>query len=101
MAQTDLVKPLRAGVKSNFPCPNCGAKTGVRDSRPSIEIYGIRRRRRCFACEHRFTTMEVAYEKAGGVDVERKNRVLDRMNALLNIVNALRNDVRHYITPGL
>ena len=42
MEQTDLAQPLRAGVKANFPCPNCGAKTGVINSPPSsIHAYPV------------------------------------------------------------
>jgi len=37
-------------------CPYCGKDTRVIDSRPIHE--GIRRRRQCLACEHRFTTHE-------------------------------------------
>jgi transcriptional repressor NrdR len=37
-------------------CPYCGGSTRVIDSRPIHE--GIRRRRQCLECEHRFTTHE-------------------------------------------
>lgn len=40
-----------------FPCPGCGLdKTSVIDSRADRE--GVRRRRKCLVCEHRFTTVE-------------------------------------------
>ena len=40
----------------SFACPECGAMTGVTDSRPSR--FGIRRRRACPRCKKRFTTHE-------------------------------------------
>lgn len=43
-------------------CPQCGhEKTEVRDSRPYGET--IRRRRRCHACAHRFSTYEILQEE--------------------------------------
>lgn len=42
-------------------CPFCGTEdTSVADSRVSDEGDKIRRRRRCFACDRRFTTYEIA-----------------------------------------
>ena len=42
-------------------CPFCGnADTQVIDSRVSEDGASIRRRRRCLACEKRFTTFETA-----------------------------------------
>lgn len=38
-------------------CTECDAKTKVIDSRPTT--YGIRRRRTCQGCGHRFSTIEV------------------------------------------
>lgn len=49
----------------SFACPQCAGSTEVRDSRPRIEGTGIRRRRLCARCGHRFTTWEV---QAGDVD---------------------------------
>lgn len=40
-----------------YPCPNCGARTDVKDSRATQEGY-IRRRRKCKNCTNRFTTIE-------------------------------------------
>lgn len=46
-------------------CPSCrGTKIAVIDSRPGSAAQNapIRRRRKCKACEHRWTTYEVAEE---------------------------------------
>lgn len=55
-----VVIPAASG--GSFPCPDCGAKTGVKDSRPSLRANGIRRRRKCEGCEKRFTTLEIVRE---------------------------------------
>jgi hypothetical protein len=49
----------------SFACPACRGPTEVRDSRPRMEEGGIRRRRHCADCGHRFTTWEV---QAGDID---------------------------------
>lgn len=44
-------------LRHSFPCPHCGSSaTGVLDTRPTQK--GTRRRRKCAACEQRFTTYE-------------------------------------------
>lgn len=45
---------------SSFACPTCKGDTQVRDSRPSAQGLGIRRRRWCETCGHRFTSYEIA-----------------------------------------
>lgn len=42
-------------------CPICAGDTRVIDSRPRPE--GLRRRRSCVCCAHRFTTREYIVEK--------------------------------------
>jgi hypothetical protein len=42
----------------SFPCPVCGGKSGVKDSRPT-GTGEVRRRRHCLACGARWTTSEV------------------------------------------
>lgn len=48
-------------MSTTFHCPSCGhGKTSVTDSRAGPEVVqNIRRRRRCPACLHRFTTREL------------------------------------------
>lgn len=46
-----------AGDKpSGLVCPRCRADTYVVDTRPGDKT--VRRRRKCVACDHRFTTYE-------------------------------------------
>ena len=42
--------------RGGYACPQCGNRTGVFDSR--LMALGIRRRRKCGTCDHRFTTYE-------------------------------------------
>lgn len=43
-----------------FACPRCDSyRSVVVNSRPNIRTDGVRRRRRCLDCRHRFTTEEV------------------------------------------
>ena len=39
-------------------CPKCKQKTKVIDTRPMSPGNGVRRRRECVKCKHRFTTYE-------------------------------------------
>jgi transcriptional repressor NrdR len=39
-------------------CPECNGRVDVKDSRHLASTNEIRRRRRCAACGHRFTTYE-------------------------------------------
>lgn len=48
-------------------CPKCEAQTDVVDSREATGDYlGVRRRRECPKCKHRFSTMEVLASNDGG-----------------------------------
>jgi len=63
-------------VRNGFPCPNCGGRSEVRDSRytpytavhkgknmiPSVPA--IKRRRQCVRCFVKWTTWEVRMEPA-------------------------------------
>ena len=52
-------------------CPNCTAEAlGVKDSRDALDGATIRRRRRCEACQHRFTTIEVLIPNDEGRPVD-------------------------------
>lgn len=47
-------------MSGSFDCPACRHhQTSVIDSRPASKFQGIRRRRSCPECLHRFTTFEV------------------------------------------
>lgn len=45
-----------AAVKGSLPCPRCGERTRVLDSRP--QPASVRRRRVCHACTYAFYTLE-------------------------------------------
>lgn len=47
----------------SYPCPLCQGQTGVNDTRPAA-VDGVRRRRICRECGHRFTTYETQWEDA-------------------------------------
>jgi transcriptional repressor NrdR len=54
-------------------CPECGMPGSiVSDSRPAFEDTAVRRRRRCVACGHRWTTYE--YSSSAFYPVERRGR---------------------------
>lgn len=43
----------------SYPCPNCTAITGVKDSRRTADGNHVRRRRKCPDCGTAFTTIEI------------------------------------------
>ena len=45
------------GAMPRSPCPICASKSGVTDTRPWHA--SVRRRRQCFSCDYRWTTVEV------------------------------------------
>ena len=89
-----LDAPLSA--ENVLTCPNCGAPTDVKGSRPTLN-YGFtstRRRRHCTSCEHRFTTIEInvnSYERLTGIPA-RLNVVRASLNALLDHINRIKGD---------
>jgi len=46
---------------AGYPCPKCGTITQVADTRRA-ESNWLRRRRRCIACNNRFSTIEIPTE---------------------------------------
>jgi transcriptional regulator NrdR family protein len=49
---------------NTLPCPLCGDRSKVLDTRPGTEITPrTRRRRKCFSCGHRWTTVEIDDEE--------------------------------------
>ena len=66
-------------------CPECGhAESNVTDSRPSGAT--MRRRRRCCACAHRFTTYELSHQE---LEAEAKRRVSHRLRDLRPTLESL------------
>lgn len=78
-----------------WPCPECGAKTGVTDSRTTTLFGGhaIRRRRRCEgARRHDFTTYEILQgnaKDAGGVVQKAEKLAI----ALLHVLQGTEPDL--------
>lgn len=72
-------------------CPFCNAgDTGVIDSRVSEEGDRIRRRRRCLACDKRFTTYETVELRLPQVVKQDGNRAeFDRKKLLTSFTRAL------------
>lgn len=61
------------------PCPVCYGATRVKDTRPSnSDRHALRRRRKCLACEHRFTTLEILADKLD----ETQGKIRDRADLL-------------------
>jgi transcriptional regulator NrdR family protein len=53
---------MKTEQHGSFLCPSCGTGKGqVKDSRPTEA--GIRRRRVCMSCRHRWTTMEMTAQR--------------------------------------
>ena len=46
-------------LKNAKYCPLCNGDTSVTDSRPNANAIGLVRTRKCKACGHRFTTIEI------------------------------------------
>lgn len=76
------------GPNGNYPCPMCMGKTKVIDSRPSHDV--VRRRRKCLACQYRFTTFEITAEAGGqtGASVYLPDALESLSRAMRNISEA-------------
>lgn len=74
----------RADGQGSFPCPSCGEKTTVYDSRPSPKIGGVRRRRRCLECGNQFRTYEMtaASLEADPLDLKIRQSIIE-LNGLI------------------
>jgi hypothetical protein len=55
----------RADMAAKVPCPHCGSSASlVTNTRPVLPRNGVKRRRECEDCGHRFTTIETLYDTA-------------------------------------
>lgn len=74
-----------------FVCPACSkADTDVKNSRES-SVNGhvaVRRRRRCKACGHTFTTFEVALD-----DIKNRDRVAANSQRIIRLARKFADDV--------
>lgn len=88
-------------IAQGYPCPECGAKTRVTDSRDAAS--GIRRRRVCTGQgEHRFTTYELTEEQLGALtDVSMLQKVSEILLKAVMEINAMRRRARFKaLKPG-
>lgn len=72
-----------------FPCPACGSRTIVTDSRPRTLLAGWRRRRECVSCATRFTTIEVIVTDDVEASVAFKRRATPLIKALARLAEGL------------
>lgn len=73
-----------------YPCPGCGSRTIVTNSRPGPE--GVRRRRECTQCQQRFSTVEV-HEADWDGETNFKRYILPRLLELRRWLDLL-HDVK-------
>lgn len=86
---------------NSFPCPKCGGRLEVRDSRPA-HFRGdpsIRRRRRCRKCGDRLTTFEVVNDGEEDFRNSRLPKIIsaardahDALSAMIAIFDAKPSD---------
>lgn len=85
--------PRSATTGLNFKCPICQGGTGVTDSRPSGEA--IRRRRKCYSCGHRLTTMEIPHDLFHDLNVEGlRLQVVADMNTMIESYGRLNRAIK-------
>ena len=70
-------------------CPNCGDSEGeTKDSRPIGESYR-RRRKKCYKCGHKWTTIEFNMNCMNALEDELENAIVGRDN--LNLIEQIGN----------
>ncbi len=74
--------------RGSYSCPVCMGNTGVSDSRPAP--FGVRRRRCCKECGHRFTTYETELSDSGKF-VELLDRLLLANQAVTSEIVRIRD----------
>lgn len=66
-----------------FDCPKCKhVETRVVDSRAGANFYGVKRRRRCGQCDHRFNTREISENHPVFQALEREEKMKATMKKL-------------------
>lgn len=78
----------------SYSCPMCGNGTGVYDSRPGD--FGIRRRRACRSCGHRFTTVEHELTDAPQGYLEMLAKLKLGLDTVQSAVTALQVQTKSY-----
>jgi transcriptional regulator NrdR family protein len=68
-------------------CPNCNKKTQIIETR--LALYGKTRTRKCIACNHKFSTVEISrayYESL--IDAQSQNeQIVKNIYNLINMCN--------------
>lgn len=82
------VRDLKRQAGYGYCCPKCSGPTAVVDSRPTNEGAGVRRRRLCVECCHRFSTFELESDLTNGL-VETCAGLMARCETLGNLAAAL------------
>lgn len=84
-------------MSSTFPCPKCsGEITAVVDTRAAAGVRAaVRRRRRCLACSHRFTTYEQSSEDGGGHFTAQLDALAKQAEAILAQSQVLLQSTAH------
>lgn len=82
---------------AGFPCPKCANdRTDVKDSRSWNGF--VRRRRRCYRCEHPFSTVELPVEAAEGFVathvLDRLAKATSHLNLFIGEFNSLRRSIK-------
>lgn len=68
------MRTRRLPGETAFGCPKCDGQVSVIDSRPASVNHrrAIRRRRKCNACDHRFTTFETEEGFVAATNIETR-----------------------------
>lgn len=90
---------MAGSVGVGFRCPVCSAQTAVADTRPNR--LGIRRRRACLSCGHRFTTYETAHEQSTAADPALVALLGRRLDKALRDLRRTLEELEHLRTVAL
>lgn len=78
-------------TSTGFPCPTCGVRTDVKDSRPHDG--GIRRTRLCPSCDLRFHTMESTGEENAAQVNKLRLRLMSRLYKLGEAIDKIEQEL--------
>ncbi len=92
---------MSKSTRNGWPCPSCGNKTGIVESRHAE--YGVRRRRECRVCKDRFTTVETEVGDFGnahklGMTVFRAKQ--DHVDQILSRMAGLQIELEAIFNPN-
>lgn len=75
-------------VNQSIPCPHCGGKSAVLDTR--LNGNDVRRRRRCKDCEKNFSTIELDFDEFTKIRRAASPKVGEIKTAMLHLEKALK-----------